>query len=122
MENETIEATMDWNHTLTDKDEFTCYGILKKQCQKIVATGTELYEREFESILIMCSAWSIAPSMIREGIEPDECVEILRTLIKKGFVKEFKINGFPSFVPIGYWKVVEPRTYKEMPTQKEYYI
>lgn len=96
-------------------EEINVYSILKAQCARICPPD-QVTHRLKESILAVCNVIALVPHLADSGISAEECVVIMRSLINKGFVKEFENRDQTlSFVPMGYWEIRETSiTYKSM--------
>jgi len=85
---------------LTDLEQ-KVFGKLMSLAGKIGKPGNINSERLFLSVLKMCDAWNIVPSMEPLG-EGDTVALAMKSLIAKGLVIEFEVEGLPSFVPLSY--------------------
>jgi len=66
-------------------------------------------ERLFLSVLKMCDVWNIVPSMEDLG-EGDEIAIVMKSLISKGLVISFEIEGLPSYIPLPYSTIKKSST------------
>ena len=61
-------------------------------------------EKLFQGVVKLCDAFNIVPSMV-DLADGDVIANVMKSLIKKGFVKEFDPAGMmPSFIPKPYWQ------------------
>ena len=94
------------------KEEMTVYAALRTLASKVVAED-KLTHALFESVLTVCDAWNITPTMM--SILPAErCSVVLESLITKGMVRQCSYRGMPSFVPCSHWNVREVEAKEEV--------
>ena len=84
------------------------YTIIHNQAMIVGSAKKIKNERLFISVLCMCDIWELS-NVFFDVVVPFEANIAIRSLIAKGMIKEFNINGYPSYVPLEYWTIKIPR-------------
>ena len=77
------------------------YDLLMKQCNEVCPPGP-CNPPLFCRIVRMCELMFWIPGFPYKH-SPEQVKSLLNSLIAKGYVREYKSNQFPSFVPKEYW-------------------
>ncbi len=96
------------------------YKIIRKQAERICKDDDLTNQRLFNSVLSMCSIWSLTKHFSDANIEPEKAVEVINSLVSKKMLRVYEYDMLHSFVPLEYSIIKGVEGEKEMKDDIDY--